>query len=73
VFVTRTIAGPNSNGSQFFICTGETAWLNGKHVVFGKVTAGYDVVQKISSFGSNLLNGALKDDIDIIIAECGAL
>ena len=42
-------SGPSTNGSQFFITTGKTPWLNGRHTIFGKVVSGYDVIQKIEN------------------------
>ena len=62
-------AGPNTNGSQFFITTVVTEWLDGKHVVFGEVVEGMDLVQKIESLGSS--GGRTKATIRI--ADCGQL
>merc|ERR1719424_676864 len=62
-------AGPNTNGSQFFICTVDTPWLDGKHVVFGKVTDGLDVVDKLEAEGSS----SGKTRKDVVVADCGQL
>lgn len=62
-------AGKNTNGSQFFLCTAATPWLDGKHVVFGKVVEGMDVVKKVEALGSQ--SGQTKGKI--VVADCGQL
>ncbi|XP_064640086.1 peptidyl-prolyl cis-trans isomerase-like [Lineus longissimus] len=60
-------AGPNTNGSQFFLCTVKTAWLDNKHVVFGSVIEGMEIVKAIEAFGSE----SGKTSKKIIVADCG--
>jgi cyclophilin family peptidyl-prolyl cis-trans isomerase len=60
-------AGPNTNGSQFFICTAKTEWLDGKHVVFGAVVDGMDVVRRIESVG----NKSGKTSREVRVMDCG--
>ncbi len=60
-------AGPNTNGSQFFLCTVATPFLNGKHTVFGQVVEGYSVVKALESVGSQ--SGAPA--YDVFIDKCG--
>merc|ERR1712144_135044 len=62
-------AGPNTNGSQFFVCTGQTPHLDGKHVVFGNTVEGYDTVKAIEKVGSQ--SGATSKPV--VIADCGQL
>ncbi len=63
-------AGPNTNGSQFFITVAKTSWLDGKHVVFGEVVEGYDnVVKKLEALGTETGKVAKK----VTIANCGQL
>jgi len=62
-------AGPNTNGSQFFLCTVKTEWLDGKHVVFGRVIDGMDVVKACEAKGSQ----SGKTAVEIVVADCGQL
>lgn len=61
--------GPNTNGSQFFICTAKASHLDGKHVVFGIVESGYEIVKEIEAVGSRSgMPGA-----QVVITECGII
>lgn len=62
-------AGPNTNGSQFFITFIQTSWLDGKHCVFGRVTEGFEVLDALERIGSQ--SGATSEPA--FIADCGQL
>lgn len=54
-------AGPNTNGSQFFITTVETPWLNGHHTIFGEVVEGYEAVEKIEKCRTGFMDRPVED------------
>merc|ERR1711964_537984 len=62
-------AGPGTNGSQFFLTTVKTQWLDGKHVVFGEVIEGMDVVSKVEAVGSS----SGKPSKKVVVTKAGTL
>lgn len=62
-------AGPNTNGSQFFITTALTPWLDGKHVVFGVLRDGLEVLQAMEAVGSN----SGRPSAEVVVTNCGEL
>ena len=61
-------AGPNTNGSQFFITTVETPWLDNRHVVFGEVSSGYELIKDIEKRAGS---GTGKPVVSVKIVNCG--
>jgi cyclophilin family peptidyl-prolyl cis-trans isomerase len=62
-------AGPNTNGSQFFICFQDTPWLDGKHTVFGKIDQGEELLKKLETVGTP--SGTPTATVEIV--DCGEI
>jgi len=69
-FLSMANAGPDTNGSQFFITFAKTPWLDGRHTIFGKVLEGMKVVRNVEKLKTNSRDQPAKD---VVVADCGAL